>query len=476
MKKHSLFKSILIMLALLVIVSYFAPDRSEAISYLGIGTVFLNSIQSFYYFWDTALFIFVVGGFYGVLNKTGAYKKLVDMVVSKFKPNSKKFVFVITALFALVSSLTGLTVSLLVFVPFVISIILLLGYDKLVAISSTIGAIAVGFIGGIFTTLRDPNAYSTSYVTFEQFANIDKFANIFPKLILLFVGVAILIYFINKHIGDVEAKKVKYDFNDEEDVMISEVKGNYKDIKVWPLITVLSIVFVLLVLGYMPWNSLFGLTIFDDFHAWLTSIKIGEFAIFNNIISSSFYAFGQWGQLGSYMMLVVVLFIAMLVIKFICKIKFDDMIDGFISGTKRMLPTAVLASLSFAVLVCAYNNGFIESLIKNVSEAAGSLNVVLASLFTLLGSLLYQDIFYTASGVFTPILGVVTDETLYSVLALNFQAMFGLMMLVGPTSILLIIGLTYLNIPYTTWLKYIWRLLLMLFIMIFVVLVIVSLV
>ena len=49
-------------------------------------------------------------------------------------------------------------------------------------------------------------------------------------------------------------------------------------------------------------------------------------------------------------------------------------------------------------------------------------------------------------------------------------------MIIGPTSLILIAGLTYLDIPYTTWLKYIWRFILMLFILIFVVLMIVALV
>ena len=83
--------------------------------------------------------------------------------------------------------------------------------------------------------------------------------------------------------------------------------------------------------------------------------------------------------------------------------------------------------------------------------------------------------YYTAYGVYTPLLSVITDESLYQVLALNFQTLNGLVMLVGPTSLILIVGLTYLDIPYTTWLKYIWRFILMLFILIFAVLMIVSL-
>lgn len=473
MKKHGLFKAILIILGLLVILSFFVPGRQGTASYIGVGTVLLNSVQVFYYFFDTAVFLFVIGGFYGVLSKSGAYKKLLDTIVLKVKKNSKQFVFVITALFAIISSLTGFTMSLFIFVPFVMSIILLLGYDKLVAISSTIVAIVIGYIGGLFVTLRNPSSYSTSFVTFEEFVGVDKFANTFPKLILLILGVALLIYFISKHIKDVEDKKVKYELNDN-DLKISEVKDNYKDIRLWPIITVLSLIFVLLVLGYLPWSSLFEITIFNDFHTWLTSIKVGDFEIFNSIITSISYAFGDWGQLGNYMVICALLLVFSLVVKFISKMKFDEMIDSFIEGMKKMLPVAILTTFSLTVLVCAYNNGFIENLITSTNAAMGSINVLMASIFNILGSLVYPDLYYTAYGVYTPLLSAITDESLYQVLALNFQTLNGLVMLIGPTSLILIAGLTYLDIPYTTWLKYIWRFILMLFILIFAVLLIVS--
>ena len=476
MKKHGLFKALLIILGLLVVISFFVPGREGTVSYLGIGTVFLNSVQVFYYFFDTAVFLFVVGGFYGVLSRSDAYKKLLDTIVAKLKSNSKKFVFIVTIIFAIVSSLTGFTLSLFIFVPFIMSIILLLGYDKLVAISSTIVAIVVGYIGGLFVTLRDSSSYSTSFVTFEEFVGADKFANTFPKLILLILGIGLLIYFINKHIKDIEDKKVKYELNEGNDLKISEVKGNYKNIKLWPIVTILSIIFVLLVLGYVPWSSLFEITVFSDFHTWLTSLKIGDFEVFNSIITSISYAFGDWAQLGNYMIICVVLLVFSLIIKFISKMKFDDMIDAFVEGMKKMLPVAVLTTLSLVVLVCAYNNGFVENLITSANNAMGSLNIFMASVFNILGSLLYPDIYYTAYGVYSPLLSVITDESLYQVLALNFQTLNGLVMIIGPTSLILIAGLTYLDIPYTTWLKYIWRFILMLFILIFVVLMIVALV
>ena len=451
MKKNSLFKFLGILLLIVLVLTYIIPGRSDTMNYLGLGDLFLNYLQSFYYFFDTALFILVVGGFYGLLNKTGAYKKLLDMIVTKVKPKSNKFIFLTVIIFAVLESLTGMTVNLLVFVPFVVSIILLLGYDKLVAITSTIGAILIGFIGGIFVTLRDPsNMYGVSYVSFEKLVGLDtNFVNVFPKLLLLLAGIALLIYYINSHIKNVEAKKVKYELNGNTDILIAEVKGNYKDLKVWPLVTV-----------------------FNDFHTWLTGLTIKKFEVWNNIISANFPAFGNWASLGSYMMTMIILILFALIIKIVYKIKLSDALEGFTDGMKKMLPTVCLVILAYSILVSAYNNGFMETIITK----AGDFNLGITSLVTLLGSLLNVDLYYTASSTFLPLVNAFSDSANLELVAILFQSLYGFISIIGPTSLLLIIGLSYLDVPYTTWLKYIWRFALYLFILIFIVALIVILV
>lgn len=476
MKKHSLFKTMGIVLLLVLVLTYIIPARAGAVSYLPFGDIVTDYIQTYYYFFDTVVFMIIIGAFYGVLNKTGAYKKLLDNIVKKAKPASKKFIFTTIIVFAVVASLTGLTLPLLVFVPFVISIILLLGYDKLVAISSTVVAILVGFVGGLFITFRDPAAYSYTLTTFERFVGIDDFTNLLPQLLILLLGIGLLIMFVKKHIENVEAKKVKYELNENSgDILITEVKGNYKDIKTWPLVTILSVLFVLLVLGLVPWNSLFQIEVFNNFHETITEFSIKDFTIFTNIISSIFPAFGSWGELGNYMMVMVVMLIALLIIKLVYKIKFNDMLDGMVEGAKKMLPTAMLLMLAYTILVCTYNNGFIETLITNASKN-GDINFAVATLINMFGSLLHVDLYYTVAGVFTPILKAVSDETMLAPLALSFQSLYGLISIIGPTSLMLIFALSYLDVPYTTWLKYIWRFILALFILVIAVLLIIALI
>ena len=192
------------------------------------------------------------------------YKKLVDNIATKVKAHSNLFIIIVTILFAVLTSVTGLIGAILVFVPFVAAIILAMGHDKLVAISSTVVSMLVGFIGGIYITFRNPNSYyGYSATTIEGLSSLDLYSNIWAKLILLVLGVALLIFFILRYIKNVQEKKVKYELNDSNEVLVSEVKGDYKNIRTWPIVVVLSVILVILILGYLPWNTLFGIECFN---------------------------------------------------------------------------------------------------------------------------------------------------------------------------------------------------------------------
>ena len=203
LKKHGLLKILCIIMLIIMLLTNVLPGRQEVITRIGAADLLINYysivLQNFSYI---VLFILTVGGFYGVLNKTASYKKLLDSIVTKTKPASKKFIFATIIIFAVVASLTGMTLPIFIFIPFVVSIILLLGYDKLVAFTATFASILVGYIGGLFVNFVNPNTYMIN--TYEQFVGLDqKLANIFPKLLLLLSGIALLIFFVDRHIKNV---------------------------------------------------------------------------------------------------------------------------------------------------------------------------------------------------------------------------------------------------------------------------------
>ena len=472
MKKNGLFKLIAGTLLLAMILTFAIPGSSGERNYLGIGTAVISIAQTLSYFTDTIVLILLIGGFYGILNKTGAYKKLIDSIVTKYKDN-KNFLVAVIIIFALIASLTGISLPLFIFVPFVISIILLMGYDKLVALASTIGAILVGLLGGIFVTFVDFNSYTFSLITLEDLLDLEKYSNIFPKIFLLVIAVGLLVLYVFKHIKAVEEKKVKYEIKDDTDILITEVKGSYKNIKVWPLITVFSVVILFLILGLTPWNSLFGLDIFNKFHDWILGIKIGDFSVFGNIISNTFPALGNWlsiGNVGNQLMTINLLVVATIAIAIIYRVKLEDALNGFVEGMRKMVPTASMMILALAVLVFVFNNGFMTSIVKWTVDLTGGFNVALSSSLVVIGSFLHVDYFYTIVGVLSPLMEQITDTAVNPVLAVMFQSLYYLTMLIAPTSVILVAALTYLNVPYKEWFKFIWRLALELLIVIFVIL------
>ena len=149
----------------------------------------------------------------------------------------------------------------------------------------------------------------------------------------------------------------------------------------------------------------------------------------------------------------MLLLFAMVIIALVNKVKVNDTIDNFVEGAKKAFPAAVLITIAYTVLVCAYNNGFLETIITNSEK----FNYGISSLLAVLGAVLNVDIYYIAAGCYSPIINLITDESIYESVAILLQGIYGIISIVGPTSLILIFGLSYFDVPYTTWLKYIWR-------------------
>jgi len=471
-KKYGLFKVLAVLLLIVVVATYFLEGRQGGKTFLALGDVFLNYLQSFYYFFDTVIFVLAVGGFYGLLNKIPVYREMLESIVRIVGGKSKLFVIITTILFALLSAFGGLNVLLLIFIPMIISIILLLGYDKLVALSATVGGVIIGIISGLFVNFKDPsNYYSVTYTTFDKLIGLDgHFVNYLPRILLFIIGLGILIWYIINHIKEVSNKGVNYNLTQTDNLLIEEKvkssgKKTRKKVFIWPLAVILGLLIILLILGYLPWADLFGIKIFNEFHSWLSELKVGDYSILTSFISANFSAFGTWGNLGSYMMAIEVLFIFAIILILVYRIKFDTAMDSIIYGIKKMLPAAMIVGLAYCVLVCSYNHGFIETVITLVNKHLGDSPIIHAVL-SILGSVLNVDLYYTTGGVFTSISSVLAEKANLSIYSVMFQSLYGLVQLCGPTSVLLIVCLTYLEVPYKTWLKYIWRLIVGLLILI----------
>ena len=468
MKKHNTLKVVIITLLLFALLTWILPCATYQTEYTDLGRyqVGLFDILSYQstvlgYFGYVALFVLVVGGFYGVLYKTGAYRRVLDSLVKKFKGKEVICLVVIMAVFAFLTSFAGLQLALLMLFPFVISLVLMMGYNKLAATAVTAGSVAVGLMGTTFS-------YNTTQVL-QQYLSVELTDLIWAKIVLLVLGVVLLALFVLKFGKKASTKKIddKEDFIPEE---IKATKSKEKDkdkkhkIKVWPLVLILDLILIVTILGFIPWNSAFGITLFDDVTTAITEFELFGFPIFGKILGAV-SAFGYWSLLE----LITLMLLAIIIIKFVYKIKWNDIFDSFGKGVKKALAPALIVILIYTCLVLTTYDPYQLVIYHFILGLTKGFNIFTTGLVVVISSIFNGDPLYAFYSVLPYFVSVVTDTNNYQLIAVIFQSLYGIVTLVAPTSIPLMATLAYTNTSYKDWFKYIWKLLVALLVLAFIV-------
>ena len=224
-----------------------AGDRVQA----GIVSVGTYGLYTFYNFIYVFIGLLLVGGLYGILNKTPAYRVLLDKIVKHVKNHQVLYLIVIVLFLSIMVAFTGLTYEMLVFLPFIAAIVLLLGYDKIIAAMVTVGSVSVGVIGSLFskTIVGKLNSVLES-TTYNDL--------IIPKAILLVLCAAVLIVNII-----LKARKNEARESVEEGFLVPK-KVTGKGVKVWPLVVISIVGTVVMLLASISWTDAFKVTFFDD--------------------------------------------------------------------------------------------------------------------------------------------------------------------------------------------------------------------
>ena len=468
MKKHNTLKVVIITLLLFALLTWILPCATYQTEYteLGryqVGLFDILSYQStvFGYFGYVALFVLVVGGFYGVLYKTGAYRRMLDSLVKKFKGKEVICLVVIMALFAFLTSFAGLQLALLMLFPFVISLVLMMGYNKSTAVAVTAGSVAVGLMGTTFS-------YNTTQVL-QQYLSVELTDLIWVKVILLVLGVVLLALFVLKFGKKASTKKA----DDKEEFIPEEVKttkGKEKDkdkkhkVKVWPLVLILDLILLVTILGFIPWNGAFGITLFEDVTTAITEFELFGFPIFGKILGAV-SPFGYW----TLVELVTVMLLAIIILKFVYKIKWDDVFEGFGKGVRRALLPALIVILIYTCLVLTTYDPYQLVIYKFILGLTKGFNIFTTGLVVVISSIFNGDPLYAFYSVLPYFVSVFTDTNNYQLIAVIFQSLYGIVTLVAPTSIPLMATLAYTNTSYKDWFKYIWKLLVALLVLAFIV-------
>lgn len=496
---------------------------------MGLFDLFNYPVTALSYFGYIAFFVLAIGAFYGILNKIPAYRTFLDKFVSKVRGTEKFVLVIIILLLAVLTSIGGMQLALLALFPMLVSIILLMGFDKMVAAMSLVGSVMIGMAGSTY-------AYGNTNIILT-ILSIDLTSEMITKVVILVLGLVLLIANIMLYIKKTDSvtkvitkdskknmekedkklevketkvvkeekttkstkatkatsksnkgsksnskngtkkntksssrKNIKAAVKDEEVIVVKEaVNGGDAVTKlvpsevstqhnIWPFTLMFILFFVLLVLAYLPWVNGFGVNAFTDATKAVSEFELFGFPIFGKLLGTV-NSFGNWTVVDMLLpMTLIILFLAL-----VYKVKVQDVLDGALAGIKKALPLGLIVVLLYACLVIVTYHPFqlvIYKTLLGVIDKFGFVGALMSSLCAMLASIFNVDPSYTFQSVLLYLASVVTDSTVYPVIGVIFQAMYGFTMLFAPTSVILMVVLSYLDIPYTKWIKTIWKLLL----------------
>lgn len=404
---------------------------------------------------EVALFILVLGGFLGVVNKTGVLDAGIANIIKKNKGREKLLIPLMMFIFALGGSSYGMAEETIAFLPLLIPVMIGIGFDSLTAVAIIIIGSQVGCLASTV------NPFATGVAS--SMAGIGMGDGIIWRFLLLIILVAVSSLFVYHYASKVEKdpkNSLVYENmeSDKEHFKLPEnipaLEGKEKRV-----LNAFLWTFAIMMVSLIPWAK-FGFHGFEKLQEFLVKIPVIGGFLFNHAEPLGSWFFNE----------ITMLFMAMaILIGFLYGFSEKDFINTFVDGVRDFAGVALICGLARGIQV-VMDGGLITATILHAGEQV--LSGLSEQMFILLTYILYLPMSFlmpgTTSlagatiGLFAP-LGEFAGVASHLVIT-AFQAASGLLNLFTPTSGVIMGALAVARIDITTWWKFIWKLLVMVFI------------
>lgn len=406
-----------------------------------------------------SLFILVIGGFLGVVNKTKALDDGIGAVVRKYKGKEKRLIPILMILFALGGSTYGMAEETIAFYPLLIPVMIGVGFDSLTAVA----IILVGSQIGCLASTVNPFATGVA----SQTLDISMGQGLFPRLLLLIITLVLSIWYVYRYASKVEkdpSKSAVFEQRqadldrfsvsdaDESGTMTGRQKG---------VLTLFGLTFLLMIVGLIPWSTInSNWTFFESTTKWLSGIPV-----LGNILGSDMVPMGDW-----YFSEITMLFLLMaVVVMFVYKMKEADFIHAFLGGMAEFLSVAIIVAVARGIQV-VMNDGLITDTVLHWGEMG--LKGLSESVFIIITYIFYIPMSFlipSTSGLASATMGIIGPMGKFagvdgSVVITAYQAASGWVNLITPTSGVVMGALAIAHINISVWWKWIAKLMIYLFI------------
>lgn len=384
-------------------------------------------------FEQTALivaFVLFVGGVFGVVNKTGAIEASLKslMVLTSNHPQYRRLILpLLLILFAVTGATFGLSEEVLVFVLITIPLCLSLGYDSILGVAVPLVGTAVGFAGAI------TNPFTIGIA--QGIAELPLFSGweyrFFVLVVLTLTAIIFLDWYAQKVIKDKTISPV-YELDKTRMESFNVEKLDFtKSRKI--VVSIFATTIVLLIIGSTLWE-------------WYI-YEISALFLGSAILTAIVYGMST-----------------------------NDLIDSFLVGSKEMLSAALVIAFSKGIIIIATEGEIIDTILFAVSKAMEGFPTIISAEIMFIVQSLINVIVPSGSGqaaltmpIMSPLCDIIGLTRQTGVLI--FQMGDGLDNMIIPTSGVTMGTLAIAKIPYDVWVKWLFPLMLILFLIAMVLLI-----
>ena len=391
----------------------------------GVGAVLKAAFAGFYDAVDVCVFILMVGGFLGVVMKTGAVDAGVSYVIRALGDREKWLIPILMLLFGLGGTTYGMWEETMAFYPLLIPVFLAAGYDAVVGIS----VILLGAGAGVISSTVNPFATGIA----AGFAGVSLGEGLLLRVIQWVVFEGAAIWYVSAY----AAKVKKNPSRSVVGVGAGKISVSMEQsVEFTPrrkvIMALFTLTFLVMVYAVIPFDEM-GLPL-PVLGWWFPEL------------SALFLAAG-------------------VVIGLIDRMGEDEIAETFVAGCTDLLGVAFIIGISRGITVLMNDGGITDTVLHWGEDALSGAGPVSFVLLVYLIYLPLTILIPSSSGLATLSVPIMAPLSKFAgvggdLVVTAFQSASGLVNIITPTAAVVMGALALGHVPYDRWVKYVWKLIL----------------
>ena len=373
-----------------------------------------------------SIFLLIMSGIFNLLEKTGGIKTFIVYIMRRLQGSGRPAVCITVLLFMLFGSLFGMFEELVTLLPLMIVFMLSMELDTMMGLGACLMAACFGFS----TAITNPFSVGTA----AQLAGIPVSSGVWLRIVFFIVVYVALCAFLLRYLKKIH-RNPQCSFTYAIDLekrknMISHMDDDPQNQqKAFRVYSVFFAIQGVLLMAIACIRAISGLAI--------------------PILAASFLICGLIaGQL-------------------VCQ-NFRRVLSCFLQGAAAMLPAVVMIALASSVKLVMVESNIIDTVMHSALQLLVGKNKFVTILL-IYGLILFLQLFIGSASakifLVMPIVLPITNALGISptLVILTYCMADGFTDVILPTNPVLLIGLSMANVPYWKWLKWTWKLQILLF-------------